>query len=152
MDIQFRLAEKSDKDFLFKHIRAQQLNYPNYLKWVDKAMTEFEDGYKQAILAFYEKVIVGNLLFQQHKENVNLLELKNMRIHPKVQRRYFGQFMIRQVEAENRGGFSGIICDIHSNRKDLFWMLLACGYKPLCDAPLYEPNILETIMFKSLEK
>jgi len=46
-------------------------------------------------LAFSDDFLVGNLVFQPHKEFPRIKELKNMRVHPKLQGRYFGAFMIK---------------------------------------------------------
>ena len=50
MNIQFKFAEKRDADLLREFIKNQPLNYPKYLEWVDKAMAEFDAGYKHILI------------------------------------------------------------------------------------------------------
>ncbi len=61
------------------------------------------------MMSFSEGILVGDLIYQLHKEISNLLELKNIRIHPSIRNRYFAFFMLKQIEKENSGEYIGII-------------------------------------------
>ena len=130
----------------------QPFNYPNYGDWVERAVWEMQEGYKHSILAFSNDVLVGDVVFQPHKTFPRIRELKNVRVSPKLQGRYFGQFMIRQAEREDRSGRDGIIVDCHSDRIDVINLFLFCGYRVLCRAPLYEKGVKEVVMVKSFSR
>ena len=96
MDFNFRLIDcEKDIDNLIKFILEQPLNYKGYDDWIQKIIEEFHCSYKQSVLAFSDEVLVGNLIYQNHKEFPRIKELKNLRVEPRVQGRYFSQFMIR---------------------------------------------------------
>lgn len=82
------------RDFLYH----QNLGYPSYDEWVFRATEEIDDGYKQSILAFDDGKIVGNVIFQPHKEISNLREIKNLRVDQSIRLRKFGSFLLRQAE------------------------------------------------------
>ena len=125
------------------------MSYPSYDDWVCKVRQEIESGWKKSILAFSDGVLVGDLVFQPHKDfPKEFLELKNLRIHPEVCERYFGVFMLKQAEAEARGRYQGIICDVRSNQHSMINLLEFMGYKELCRAPLYDANVEDVVFFK----
>lgn len=149
-DFRFRFLEeekeiKQLKEFLLK----QSLNYPNYEDWVERVMIEVDLGYKRTILAFNDNILVGNVIFQPHKNLSRIMELKNIRIHPALRRRYFGFFMLRQAEAESQD-YDAIICDTRSDRIDILNMLKLCNYKELLRTPLYDPNLEDIVLLKNL--
>lgn len=127
------------------------LSYPNYDNWVQRAEAELLQGYKQTILAFSDKRIVGDLIYQPHKQIQGVLELKNMRIDERLRRRDFGHFMLRQAETEARKlGYLAMLIDIRPNRQDVIAFLMFSGFFQINRIPLYDSNEEDIVMMKPL--
>ncbi len=63
-DFSFRQVEGGkDLDALTGFIATQDLGYPNYNAWVERARAEVRDGYKTAITAFSDNVVVGDVIY-----------------------------------------------------------------------------------------
>ena len=136
------------RDFLL----LQPLWYPKYEKWVvNVCIPDIESGWKTVILAFYDKKLVGDAIYQPHKELQGACEFKKMRIHQDFRRRDIGHFLLRQVEEESKlRGFSRVILDIDSEQTDIKKFLEFCGYNTLFQAPLYNSRRLDIIMGKEI--
>lgn len=150
----FRFAEdKKDIEKLEKFILPRAMNYPNFCNWFSRAREEIFFGVKKVIIASSEDFLVAYLIFQSHKDFPNsLLELKSMRVHEKMQARYFGAFMLKQAETEALGKYKGILCDTHSDNSPVTNLLRFMGYQELFRAPLYDRNTEEIIFGKLFEK
>ena len=146
-DIQSRKELSQVIDFLHK----QDLNYPNYEAWVQKAEAELIDGYKNAVLAFSERNIVGDIIYQQHKENPKFLELKNIRIHPEIRERSFARFMLKQVEVENQN-YDAIVVDASSKHIEMISFMKNQGYTEILSKPLYGNGAPDIVMIKPIKK
>jgi ribosomal protein S18 acetylase RimI-like enzyme len=150
MDFQFRsIQDEKDVARLERFLLSQSLNYPDYEDWVRRAVEETLAGYKQGIMAFNGEFLVGDLIFQPHKELPRTLELKNLRIHPKVKRRGFAYFMLKQAEAQN--GYNGIICDVRASQISVVNLLKLMDYKEVFRAPLYDSREEDIVFVKSLK-
>ena len=150
-DFRFRFLEdekelKQLKNFLIE----QPFSYPNYEDWVERTIPEIDCGYKKTILAFSDDILAGDLIFQPHKTLSKVMELKNMRIHPDFKRRYFGFFMLRQMEAESKD-YDAITCDARSDMVNVLSLLKLCGYREISRVPLYDPNVEDIILLKNLK-
>ena len=129
------------KDFLL----FQPINYPRYPRWVEGiCVPELESGWKKAFLAFYDGHLIGNAIYQPHKE-VGLIEFKNLRIHPDYRGLYLGRVLVRQVEIAAKG--KGIICDTREKQVQEF--LEGMNYKPVAIRDLYGGG-LDIIMIKEM--
>ena len=150
MNFQFRLIQdEKDVARLEKFLLSQSLNYPNYGDWVRKAAEEILAGYKQGIIAFYDGFLVGDLIFQPHKELPKMLELKNMRIDPKIQGRGSASFMLKQAEKQPR--CNGIICDVRASQIQVINLLRFMGYQDVFRGPLYNSGEEDVVMVKELK-
>ncbi len=134
-------------DFLIK----QDLGYPNYEDWIQRAEQEINQGYKVPILAFSEGKMVGDIIYQPHKQFPRMREIKNIRVHPELRGRAFAQFMLRQAEAENKDQYDALLVDARTDQKDIITLLLRNGYLPLGQKTLYDSNMLDVIMIKTLD-
>lgn len=146
------IQDRADLKDLVDFLAYQDLGYPHYQDWVQRTEHELDVGYKQAVLAFSERHLVADLVYQPHKEASCFLELKNLRIHSTLRLRDFGRFMLRQVEVEHAGKYEAIICDTRANQPDITRFLESCGYSPLITCPLYDQNVPEVVMIKFLNK
>ena len=153
-DFNFRFVEeRKDIRELEKHLLQQLMNYPHYEDWVNRSIQELENGYKNSILAFSEGFLVGNLMFQPHKQFSSIMEFKNMRVHKKLQGRYFGSFMVKQAEAEARKkGYKAIVGDTRSDNFPIMNMLKILGYEELLRVPLYDQNVEDVVMVKKFDR
>lgn len=131
---------------------SQDLGYPNYDEWIQRAEAEVESGWKTAVLAFYEGHLIGDLISQPHKEIPGFLELKNMRVHPDFRGRYFAKFMLRQAELDFGAGKDAIICDVPADQPNIIEFMQTCGYSPILITPLYSASRKDIIMLKILGK
>ena len=150
----FQFTDMQSKKELFQVIdflHKQYLNYPNYDNWVQKTEVELIGGYKNAILAFSERKLVGDIVYQQHKKNPGFLELKNMRIHPKIRERSFAKFMLRQIEVENQN-YNAIIVDAPSGLPGIISFMQNQGYTPILSRPLYDNGAPDVVMIKPIKK
>ncbi len=153
MDYKFK-TPYNDKEFNLAEnfLLWQNLGYPGYEYWVrKKAIPEAKSGDKKIILAFSDNNLVGDLVYQMHKENPDFLELKNLRVHPLVKDRYFAKFMLRQVEIDNRNKYKAIICDCPANQPEIVRFMESCGYHVLIKKPLYDDNREEIVLLKLLK-
>lgn len=152
MNFQFTaIQSKKELSQLIYFLHNQNLNYPHYDDWVQRTEGELDYGLKQAILAFSSGYLVGDLVYQKHKENPRFLELKNMRILPELNNRYFARFMLKQVEAENQN-YDAIVCDAPSEFPNIISFMESCGYTAILSKPLYDDNEPEIVMIKPIQK
>ena len=153
MDFHFRsLYDTKDLKKLVDFLIKQNLNYPNYEDWVLRTKEEIISEYKTALIGYSDNKIIANIIYQPHKQLNRIREIKNMRIHPNVRRRYVGAFLLRQAEIENRDNYDAIICDMRSNHKGVFNILTFMGYRPICNKSLYDPNNTDMVMMKVFDK
>ncbi len=136
---------------VFNYIRGFNLNYPDYSAWVDKCRTELISGYKKA---FYVKVsgnIVGSIIFQRHKKNKNILEIKNFRVSDYFRNKGIGTLLYSSVEKyalENK--FSKIQVDANEDNTLIMKFLVNRGFKIIGKEPLYSQHQIEVIFQKDL--
>ena len=135
-------------DFLMK----QDLGYPGYEDWVQRSEHEIDKGYKIPILAFSGNHLVGDLIYQPHKQLPRVREIKNLRVHPGWRGRSFGHFMLRQAEVENQHQYDALIVDARADQKEIIALLLRNGYMPLGQRALYDSNAMDVIMVKTVDK
>lgn len=148
-NFQFRSIESmSDVHRLIDFLSKQSLGYPNYDDWIQRAEPEVESGYKQAVLAFSDNYLVGDSIYQPHKELSRVREVKNFRIHPKLRRRAFGYFILKQVEELNKEEFDAIIVDARTDNQESINFLTFCRYVPIAKVPLYDRNSPDVVMVK----
>lgn len=135
---------------LYKFIKSRPLGYPDYLIWVEKCFRELQIGEKKAVAYRVNGKIVANLVFQRHKEDGRLLELKNGRVDEAYMGRGIFAELLRETESYARdNGFLRIICDTHD--ENVTQVFQALGYRIECRESLYEPGMLETILVKDIE-
>lgn len=133
--------EKGDiKQFrhLMDFLSKQCLDYPNYNQWLEKTEFEISLGTKSALIAYSDKSIAGDIVWQFHKTIPLLVELKNIRISEKVRERYFASFMLKQVEWSVKECCSGLIVDCRENQLEMKSFLANQGFVPIAVLNLYE--------------
>ena len=150
------LGDARELRMLINFMATQDLGYPGYHeRWLPKTEAQLERGEKQAIIAFSERTLVGNLVHQSCRDTGlgSLIEIKNLRIHPELRERYFANFMMKQlyVEARNKGD-DGVIVDVRANQQNTRRFFESQGFVSLMSVPLYETAMQEVVMFKPLKQ
>lgn len=133
-------------------LAAQPLGYPNYRNWVKRAEAELHMRYKDAVLGFSGDRLVGEVLHQPHKQLQRTLEVKNLRVHPKLGRRDFGHFMLKQVEAEARKSenYDVILVDARTSQEGVIALLKFSGYQEVARVQLYDSNEEDVVLARLL--
>lgn len=135
---------------LYDFIRAQPFDYPGYLEWVEKCRRELELGSKRALVARSQGVIVANLIFQAHKQEPHVIEIKNVRVDPHYQRRGLFTQLERQLEVRvTQEGYRRIIGDTHATNIPFIAASQKLGFRKVAEESLYNA-VLETILVKDL--
>ncbi|MBS3140799.1 GNAT family N-acetyltransferase [Candidatus Woesearchaeota archaeon] len=119
-------------------LASQPLGYPNYPDWVQRTEAELFSGYKQAVLAYNEGTLVGDIVHQPHKYIPRVREIKNIRVHPDLRERGFARFMLRQVEVDARDGNEAVVVDTRKSNDEMIEFLKRCGYFHLITVSLYD--------------
>ncbi len=143
-----QLQDLSEVRDLVDYVRLQGLGYPRYDEWVQRTESELIAGNKRAILAVSEGRVVGNLIYQQHKGLSSLLEIKNLRVSAPFKGRNFGSFMLRQLEAEAKESYAGIIGDVRADQPSVLKFMICSGYIPVVKIPLYDANMDDITVMK----
>lgn len=145
------LSDSKDLKQLTKFLLKQALWYPKYDQWVNEVcIPEIDSGSKTTILARQSGNIIGNVIWQSHKQLPKIREIKNLRIDQSFRRRDLAHFLLKQVEIELIDEISGIICDVDNRKLDVIKLLQFSGYKPLYQMPLYCENNVDIIYFKQI--
>ena len=144
------VKDEEEINRLYEFIKKFPLNYPNYSSWLEKCKREIELGYKKAFVCEYEGKIVANLIFQPHKEDPYLLELKNSRVEGDYRRRKIFSCMIKGIiKYANENKFKKIITDTHSNNEEVIKTLKNLGFVIESHENLYDSKV-ETVLVKDL--
>lgn len=134
-------------------LRLRNEGYKGYDRWTQKCKAEMEDGTKQAIVVRSYGVVVGDLVYQHHKELVGVLEIKNFRIHKDFRRSWMATFMLKQLEKiAKEGGYSAIMVDARKSRKDIVGLFTSAGYEIAASVCIYDTNNEDVAMVKSISR
>lgn len=149
MDFTFRqLEDVKQLSKLIDFLALQSLGYPKYDEWVQRTEGELSIGYKEAIIAFSDGKIVGDLIYQRHKQIPSFLEMKNLRVHNDLRMRCFGRFMVKQLESEFKENYDALILDVRADQPDTLNFFVSIGYTPILSIPLYDQNVEDTTFVK----
>ena len=114
-------------------------DYPDFMYWLDKVEVELESGQKQSIVAFYQKKLVGAILFQKHKQIPSVLELKNLTVLQEAGGRFVASFLIRNAEVEGLKTMQclSVMGDAKRTNHAITDLMLKNGYNIVSDLDLY---------------
>jgi len=126
-------------------------DYPDYYYWLHKVENELGSQVKRAMLAYSGGDPVGVVLYQRHKKQPDAVEIKNISVSPEVRHRYFGSFLLRNVEMEALGSdfpaCSKLIVDTKVGNEGMIGFLLRNKYIPNGVADLYGLGAGDDILF-----
>jgi ribosomal protein S18 acetylase RimI-like enzyme len=144
------ISDGTDLKRLGRFLLGQALWYPAYERWVRAVcVPEIDRSWKHALVAYEGGRVVGDAVWQPHKELPKTRELKNLRVDPSFRRRALAHFLLRQVEHEGEG-FDRIMCDADRRMAGAAALLRRAGYKPIAETPLYSSENVDIIFVKEL--
>lgn len=145
------ITDPAEIQQLYDFIRRFPLDYPNYDGWVQQCYEELCLGTKKALVCKLEGVIIGNLIFQKHKREPRVLELKNGRVEPQYRRRRIMSRFLKNIEefARNNGDYNRIIADTHTGNLPVIKTLERAGFRIEAEENLYNQK-QEVILIKDL--
>ena len=135
---------------LYQFIRGFSLDYPDYFQWVEKCRRELELGYKKAVYAIGDDgQVYGSVVFQPHKQEHNILELKNFRVNSEHKGWGIGSMLALKAEQyAKETGFMRIQGDAHPENP-IIEFLKKRGYAIEAEESLYVAQ-KELILCKDL--
>ncbi|MFA4952891.1 MAG: GNAT family N-acetyltransferase [Candidatus Pacearchaeota archaeon] len=134
-----------------EYIESFDLDYPNYKTWVAKCKNELISNYKKCFFVEKNKKIIGSIIFQPHKKEKNILEIKNFRVSLEHREEGIGSRLYNETERYARErGFKIIQIDTHENNQELIEFLIKKSFKVIERKSLYEKIQVEIILQKNL--
>jgi hypothetical protein len=148
------LEDMKQLKLLVDFMASQDIDYPHYDEWLQRAESQMEKGEKEAILAFSGRKLAGDLVTQMCKDSGlgSLLEIKNARVHPDLRDRHFMTFMLKQLYRGYENKYDGMIVDVRASQPETLNYLVREGFAPIAKTTLYEKNMEEITLFKPLKK
>jgi len=124
------LTTSGEVQKLYEFIKQFPLDYPDYFQWLEKCRRELEIGYKSAFYSTNSNgQIIGSIIFQPHKQENTVLELKNLRVEPSYEQQGIGSILESLVVLyAKENGFKKIQGDAHSQNPVIVFMKKR-GYK-----------------------
>ncbi|MCK4647410.1 GNAT family N-acetyltransferase [Candidatus Pacearchaeota archaeon] len=146
-----KLASSSEEIMqIYQYIKSFNLNYPDYDEWAKKCKRELEFDYKKAYYAKKDSEILGVNIFQPHKKEKNILEIKNFRVSLANKKVGIGLSLYNPLEQyAKKQNFKIIQVDTHTN--EMVDFLLKRGFKIIEKEALYSSSQIETILQKNLQ-
>lgn len=144
------LTEPEEISRLYEFLKQFPLDYPDYSRWLEKCKRELELGYKKAFYATNSNGrIIGSIIFQPHKQERQILELKNLRVDPSYEQKGAGSLLesLASLYADENG-FKRIQCDAHADNPVVLFMQKK-GYVIEAKESLYTAK-KESILVKDL--
>lgn len=145
------ITEPEEIEQIYEFIKRFQYDYPDYLIWVEQCFRELQLGYKKAFVYKINNEIIASLIFQQHKTEPKILEMKNARVKPRYRRRKIFTSLYDAVEKyAKEKGFKRITCDTHKDNLPVIQTLKSLGFTIEAEETLYTRKRLESILSKNL--
>ncbi|MEK6879294.1 MAG: GNAT family N-acetyltransferase [Nanoarchaeota archaeon] len=141
-----------DLRLLMNFLASQGLDYRGFDSWLQRSEQELTSGFKQAVVAYNEGKIVGDVVYQPEKNLSGFLEIKNVRIDKNLRMRDFARFMLKQIEVECSGKYMAMIVDARQNNYDFIEFAKRFGFISVANLPLYDKDILDVTMIKPLDR
>ena len=133
------------------NMALQDLRYPKFQEWKEKAWYQLLDGDKTAYMGLSDGILVAQLIIQPHRELDRVREFKNFRVHPAFRDMYFGKLLEKQGEQGLGIDYDMIICDARAKETGTIRFMKSCGFEEVATLPLYEDSELEVILTKTAQ-
>lgn len=145
------LSNPEEVQRLYDFIKQYPLDYPDYHIWLEKCRRQLENGDKKAFYATNKGSIIGSVIFQRHREEDSVLEVKNFRVSEEHRGKLVGstlELMLCSYGKSN--GFKRIRVDTHYNNFSMIQFLIKREYILEGEENLYVPDKSEVILAKDL--
>lgn len=110
-----------------------ETDYPDYYEWLQKTEAQVNSGKKRAMLAYSGREPVGTVVYQQHENRPNTVEIRNISVSPDMRGRYIGSFLLRNTEVdainEDFPECNQVMVDTKITNTDMIAFLLRHGYQ-----------------------
>lgn len=132
------LTDVGEVKKIYDFIKQFPLDYPNYFQWLEKCKRELEFDYKHSFYATNsDGQVIGSIIFQPHKQDRQILELKNLRVDSQYEQQGIGSLLESLIEIYAREQcFKRIQVDAHSENFVVDFMQKR-GYKIEAQESLY---------------
>ena len=157
MGVEFTFTNEyrpTQTDEIVDYLRGPRLwiartHYPDHFDWLDKAHTELKTEAKRAMIALDHGQVCGVIIYQEHKTQKGVLELKNLTVRPDLRGRYIASFLLRNTEIEggDEFGADSVICDAKASNFSIGSFLLKQGYRALGQVDLYNLKAGDDIIY-----
>ncbi|MBT3865910.1 GNAT family N-acetyltransferase [Candidatus Woesearchaeota archaeon] len=145
------ITDRREVQAVYDFVRQFPLDYPGYFEWLKKCEGQLLSGDKEAVYMVDGQQVVGSIIFQRHREESSVLEIKNLRVDPRYARKGIGKALERRVDLFARSGeFRRIQVDAHRDNFEVVNFFIGRGYNIDSEETLYVPDKLEVVMVKDL--
>jgi hypothetical protein len=124
-------------------------SYPDEIDWGQKAYEESLLGIKRHMVLFDHADVVGDVIYQRHKTDPHVLEIKRVSLEPSARGRHFGSTLLRNAEIEGAREFETTVVrgdtKIYSGINDF---LPRQGYRKVGQTDLYELGAGDDIVWE----
>lgn len=113
--------------------------YPDFEAWLERAHAQLKSEEKRALLAIARGEIVGAVIYQRHRRDPGLLEIKNVSVRPDARGRHVASFLLRNAEVEGVADFgcSRAVADTKASNLSVRSYLVRNGYSLAAREDLY---------------
>ncbi len=149
---QVKLISNTDEvQRIYDFVKQYPLDYPNYSMWLEKCRRQLEIGEKKAFYAINRDSIIGSIIFQRHKEEESVLEIKNFRVSEEHVGKGVGSTLELLLYAYGKSNdFKRIRVDTHYNNFSMIQFLIKRRYVLEGEETLYLANKPEILLAKEL--
>ncbi len=145
------LSNPEEVQKLYDFVKQYPLDYKDYSIWLEKCRRQLEIGDKRAFYATNKGSIIGSVIFQRHREEDSVLEVKNFRVSEKHSREGVGSTLELMLCSYGRSnGFKRIRVDTHHDNFAMIQFLIKRGYFLESEENLYVSVKPEVILAKNL--
>ena len=145
------LSNPEEVQRIYDFVKQYPLDYPDYFVWLEKCRSQLEMGEKKAFYATNRDSIIGSVIFQRHKEEESILEVKNFRVSEEHAGKGVGSALELMLCSYGRSnGFKRIRVDTHHNNFPMIQFLIKRGYVLEGEETLYVADKPEIISAKDL--
>lgn len=147
-----QIKEPNEIQEVYDFIKSFPLSYPDYNLWVEKCRKELESGYKKGFYAKDFNMVIGSVIFQMHKQDKSILEIKNFRVLQEYANKGIGSGLYKLTEEyAKKENFEKVQVDAHFDNNLTIKFLLNKGFLIIKKEALYTPLKLEIILSKELK-
>lgn len=131
-------------DEVVDHLRGPRLwvprrDYPDFDHWLNKVWVQLRAEEKRALLALVGGRVVAAVVYQRHRDDRTVLEVKNISVRPDWRGRLVASFLLRNAEVEGARDFGSrsAVVDAKAGNLGVRAYLLRNGYRPTEVRDLY---------------